>query len=101
MPEYWATFRLERNANYDDRYNSMIEALQEIREGSWADPTSFWLFNSALEIDSAIRTLSRGLDPKKDLLVVRYLDKGAARWFGHLESEALLKQHMPYAKKAG
>lgn len=98
---YWATFRLERNATYDQRYNAMIAALGTIRKGSWGEPTSFWAFRSEHLIAPVMAALSAPLNAKTDLLLVHAANEAVALFYGQLGSPKEFTEQFPYAKKFG
>src|SRR5690349_14310250 len=45
MPiQLWSTFRLKRDATYDQRYAAMVKAFDEVGSNFWTEPTSFYAF---------------------------------------------------------
>lgn len=101
MNQYWATFRIAAGPGYEERYDALLDALFEIRNSSWAEPTSFWLFDSELDLVAAAKRMAKGLNTNKDLLVVRSMNKGGVVYFGKLEHEDVLRVFFPEAKKVG
>ena len=99
MPNYWMTFRIKQDASYDDRYDGMMSAIEKVRQGIWAEPTSFMFVESHLEIGDLVRTAANSLNPKTDVLVARYIDKDGSRYFGAVEHLDVLKSFLPNIKK--
>lgn len=70
------TFRIDYDANYDKRYESVVAAIKAQAEGQpapwWADPTSFFLIRSSKEpaaFTGYVESNSK-FDAKRDLLLV-------------------------------
>jgi hypothetical protein len=101
MEEYWVTFRLAAGSTYEKRYQSMLDAMVECRNGSWGEPTSFWLVSTNLTIDAFIKKLTAGLSASTDLVVVRNLAKDNSRYFGKVDHLDVLKGFLPLIKTSG
>jgi hypothetical protein len=99
MPNYWTTFRIASDAGYDTRCQSLLDAMIDIRNDSWTEPTSFWAFSSSLDLDGVIGAMSTGLRADRDLLVVGQIDSAALRYFGQLEHPDLFMAFFPAATK--
>lgn len=101
MTEYWVTFRIASNSTYQKRYDALIDAMIEARgeNGSWADPTSFWIVGSELGISQFGKKLASALNSKTDLLVIRELSRNNSRYFGAVENLKILKEFLPDIKK--
>lgn len=105
MAKYWATFRIEDKTSlfrgtYSARYEALMANMREIRDGSWAEPTSFFLFTTSYGIDAVIKHLSSALDSSLDLLVVGDATKDELRYFGALEHKNVLLALAPFTAKA-
>jgi hypothetical protein len=71
---YWITFHIKdqktTKGSYGDRYAALINALQEINDGWWAQPTSFILFGSEQPRANIIARLKKALDTSVDVAVI-------------------------------
>ena len=100
MENYWVTFRIKSDETYQRRYDDMLAAMIKIRASSWGEPTSFWLVKSNLDIGAFTQALAVPLNPRTDLLVVRYLAKDGSRYFGSPSHPDVLKQFLPHIIKS-
>lgn len=93
---YWLTFRIEdkttQKGTYGDRYDALINTLQQINDGWWAQPTSFIVFGSETARAAIIQRIKAALDTSVDMAVlgshhVKRLELiGAATGFEALQS---------------
>lgn len=97
--DYWITFRIENDKTWQDRYDSLVEAVEENCDSVWDETTSFYLADSQLEIDPLGQRLVAGLNPRKDILVIRKLNVSVSRYFGAVKNLDLLKAFLPTLKK--
>jgi hypothetical protein len=87
MSVFAVTFRIERDATYSDRYESLVEQIKkQARNGNtWDEPTSFVLIESAKSAKDLCDRLyydSKIIEPTDTLLVVNlslkeYAQRGA------------------------
>jgi hypothetical protein len=101
MPRYRATFRLGSESGSEKRYDAMLDAMMKIRDGSWGEPTSFWLFSSSLPIEAATKAIAKPLKPERDLLVICDLETNRCCYFGVFENPDIFREYFPSAKKMG
>ncbi|GLS29306.1 hypothetical protein SAMN04488498_113108 [Mesorhizobium albiziae] len=102
MADYWVTFRIASDSTYNDRYGGMVKAMAAMRgsqNASWAEPTSFWLVQSASGLDALVKALTAPLNAKTDILVARNMNDGHVRYFGELSRPDVLKLFFPSMKK--
>jgi hypothetical protein len=99
MKTFWVTFRLKQDATYSARYQGMLDALVRIRDASWGEPTSFWIFSTGESITGAAYALTAPLHATTDLLVIREIDAKDCYYFGSMDHESVFKPLVPYAKK--
>lgn len=101
MAQYWVTFRLASDQTYQKRYDEMLEAMTNLRTGSWGEPTSFWSIFSDHSVDAVCKKMSAPLKADKDLLIVGIVGQTTVVYFGSLEYPAVFKEHFPAARKLG
>lgn len=95
----WATFRLKKNQTYDTRYAAMVKAFEGAGSNFWAEPTSFYVFDTEYSIDVVAAHIKKSIDPTVDLVVFRQVAVNDVRYIGVLENPATFKAHFPDAKK--
>jgi len=97
---YWVTIRINKDNGYDKRYKGFLEALSKAKDkGYWAEPTSFWMVESRLEIDAFLGALSGPLNASTDMVLTRKIAHDEARYFGAVERPDVLKSFIPSVKK--
>ncbi len=96
---YWATFRLKKDATYNDRYNALVKAFEDAGSLFWAEPTSFVAFDSEHSIDAIAAHLKRALNPQVDILLLYITETASARYVGTPENTQAFFHHFPMAKK--
>jgi|ERR1700722_8163500 hypothetical protein len=83
MAIFAVTFRIHEDANYDDRYQSLVKQIEsESVSSTWDEPTSFVLVESkknSQELCDALYYGSSILESKDMLLVVNLSKKGYAQ----------------------
>ena len=100
MTTYWLSFRIGDKGNYESRYEALLANLNRCKRGKyWEETTSFVVFTSNLDIDQISSTLSEGLKPDWDLILVREMDKQSARVWGNNDDDDIFEL-MPYLKYA-
>lgn len=100
MATYWLSFRIGDKGNYESRYEALLANLRLCKTGKyWEETTSFVVFTSNLDIDQISGTLSEGLKPDWDLILVREMDKQSARIWGNNDDDDIFEL-MPYLKYA-
>lgn len=96
---YWISYRVHKDATYDDRYDALIEAIEEASLKEWKETTSFHLVSSTLTIDKLAQKLKAAINPDVDRIVVRSLNAKTARYVGKFEKLSDLKFFMDYATR--
>jgi hypothetical protein len=97
----WATFRLNDDQTYDQRYRALVEAVNKLIVGCWAEPTSYWAIDTNLSLIQAMARMAAPLDAKMDLLVLGSRDAPGVLYFGRLENPDAFKSLFPNAQKYG
>jgi hypothetical protein len=82
MADYWLSFRIHDNGDYQRRYKEFIEAVNDNVTGFWDGPTSFICIRSDMGIDALGRELKRAIDPNVDLFVIRVIGVDDTRYAG-------------------
>lgn len=98
MADYWISFRINDDANYERRYDALNDAIMSSASKYWAETTSFYLARSGLDIDALGRKLVSTLDTRVDLLIMREVGVNNARYAGTLKDQDYL-EFFPNAKK--
>lgn len=89
MPKYWLTFRIAQVGNYDERYQSLHEAVMELAGPKWwTEPTSFYAFNSALDIDGVASVVKEQIDARYDVALIGRIGFKAYRLVGGNDDDA-------------
>lgn len=99
MKVYWLTFRIADDANYAKRYAAVVDAVHDMARTWWVESTSFFVFLSALDIDSVATTVKRAMNPAKDLALLGMPEFMDARAIGAIQDQDLFKL-LPFTKKA-
>lgn len=103
MPTYWMSTRLADPKGEQDNYQTRWKALQAVvRNHSsqrWEESTSFHLFTSSCAIDHLATAVKKAIDPKRDVVVIRYLDHATARFVGAIDDHPALLELVPYGKR--
>jgi hypothetical protein len=99
MAIYWLTFRLQEDADYDDRYQALVDAIQRITTRWWVEPSSFMLFESSRDIDGVAASVKAAIAESKDLVLIGMPDYKTARLIGKSDDDDIFKL-MPFTKRA-
>jgi hypothetical protein len=104
MPSsYCVTFRIaDKNINgksYDDRRQSIIDAVRVQGLGFWEETTSFFLMESNLDTNTFAKQASAGLSANDDMLVAFDPSDMSAAYFGAMAHPAVLASFFKTAKK--
>lgn len=71
MGVFWITFRIHQNQSYDTRYAALVKAVEEhLASKCWAEPTSFWVFDSDSTAAGIAASCKAAIDPKVDQVVI-------------------------------
>tara|TARA_R110001606_G_scaffold1290_2_gene4849 strand:- start:188 stop:487 length:300 start_codon:yes stop_codon:yes gene_type:complete len=96
--DYWVSFRIADDLTRSDRYSALSQSVEEYCGNVWQETTSFYLADSYLTIDALGKQLTKKLNPKKDILIIRMLNSKNARYFGAVEDLDLLEAFLPKIK---
>lgn len=99
MAVYWLTFRLEENASYSHRLSALEEAIKSLATKWWLEPTSFYVFESASDMDAVARTVKGEIDPSVDLVLIGMPYVKSARLIG-ASHDGDIFELIDFAKKA-
>lgn len=80
---YWLSFRLEDNRSYRARYDALMDAVQQLSQKWWVEPSSFLVFSSSESIDSVAAAVKAAVDPNVDLVTIGMPDYKSARLIGN------------------
>ena len=82
MSVFWLTFRLHEQTtskgSYEERYDALVAKLQELSTLTWANTTSFVVFESASSIAALGQAFKGAVDPKVDLFLMRAMERKQA-----------------------
>lgn len=95
MAIFAITFRIHEDADYSNRYESVVDAIKKVCHGEcyWDEPTSFFLLENPHTSDAIaqwIDTNSRFAD-NKDLLLVTNLSQKGYKAIGNVRNDCLHK----------
>lgn len=95
----WSTYRLKRDATYDQRYEALVKAFNAIGEYLWTEPTSFCAFETEFTIDQAALRVKAAVNEYTDLVLIREVGVKDARYIGTPEYPVTFASYFPEAKK--
>lgn len=98
MAEFWISFRIDDDADYENRYTQLIASLLEGSKRYWDETTSFIIMDHAVDIDDVARAAKNAVDERTDTVLIRQLDTKAARVVGVVNDQDLFAL-MPYCKR--
>lgn len=100
---YWLTFELKAETTakgtYQERYNALIEALQTLNDGWWAQPTSFIVFGSTASRAAIITKIKAAVDLKTDIVVLGMPNYKTMEVVGAATGFEALESMVPFVKK--
>ncbi|GLS02778.1 hypothetical protein GCM10007859_28090 [Brevundimonas denitrificans] len=101
MATYWFTFRIADIGDHGARYDRLHKAAHAMSEGGkwWVESTSFYVFDSQLNIDDVAAGVKAAIDPDHDLALVGMTDVKSARAVGAVQDSDLFGL-IPFAKRA-
>lgn len=101
MATFWFTFRIADVGDYGARYDRLHKAAFEMAGGGkwWVESTSFYVFDSSLDIDGVAAGVKAALDPDHDLALIGMTDLKSARVVGAVQDPDLFGL-IPFAKRA-
>lgn len=70
MAVFWLTFRIEHNATYGQRYETLLETIQMNSSSVWDESTSFYVFDANATIDGMASSIKASIDPKTDMALL-------------------------------
>ncbi|MBW6528717.1 hypothetical protein KZ813_17890 [Sphingomonas sp. RHCKR7] len=97
MTTYWITFRLTDDASYKQRYDDLVDALNEVGSAFWDEPTSFVAIETDMGIGALASLLKSTINPGTDILVIREIGRDNTRYIGEPKNGFLY--FFPNAKK--
>jgi hypothetical protein len=69
--KYWLTFRIAEVGNYGARYQALENCIQEMTGAQWwKEPTSFYAFNSVLDIDGVAAAVGGAINRRYDVALI-------------------------------
>ncbi len=94
MALFAITFRIDYDATYDSRYESVVNAIKaESTSTYWDEPTSFFLIESGKSSAGLAESIDAAstLDGRKDLLLVINLSQRGYKPIGNVRDADLHK----------
>ncbi|AVH44013.1 hypothetical protein [Agrobacterium tumefaciens] len=103
MSTYCVAFRIAAKTvngkTYEERRNSVIDAIYAKGEGYWDELTSFFLITSSLSTWAVAKKASAGLSAADDVLIVFDPEDMSLGHFGAFEHPDVLKWFFKTAQK--
>jgi hypothetical protein len=100
MATYWVTFRLKDDATYSDRYDKLSKVIDQLCDGWWVEPTSFFLFECDDTIDTIAGKVKAAINTRTDVVLISMPHVKAARIVGTPDYGDTLRSLLPFAKAA-
>lgn len=105
---YCVSFRIadggSDKSTYEQRYEALMENIQKAKMksgGYWIETTSFLLVESALGTQEFCAAITKGLNAKKDMVVVFDPSDMSSAYFGSIEHPDVFGSFFKTAKKVG
>lgn len=96
MKTLWVTFRIHKDANYNDRYGEVQEVILSHCHGIyWLDSTSYYMFQSESSAAQVARDVAAVLGAF-DLALVGATEFKTAVFVGYSEDIASLRAIVPH-----
>lgn len=99
MSVYWITFRIDSRTvsgrSYEDRYDALVEAVNEHATDAWDETTSFWLIESDSSRSTIARSIKSAISASFDLVLVGSMKTVGVALIGKTEKLANLKRLVP------
>jgi hypothetical protein len=88
---YWITFRIAKRGDYDQRYEALGQAVQAVMSGGrwWKEPSSFYAFSSALDIDAVADRVFKAVDANTDVVLIARIGFKSYRIIGGKDEDVL------------
>lgn len=99
MSTFLVSFRIEHTGNYNDRYNSLNDAITQSKGTWWAETTSYYVKVTSETIESFTSRLKKCINPQHDILLVLDANVKSGRICGAVEDQDIF-QLLPFLKKA-
>jgi len=100
---YCVTFRVANQTvggrSYDERRQSIVEAVRTDGFGYWEETTSFFLVESNLDTPTFARAAAAGLSPAHDMLVAFDPSDMSSAYFGAVKHPEVLASFFRTAQK--
>lgn len=101
MEVFWITFRIEKDATYDARYQALVDAVKgHVATNWWFEPTSFWLIASDSSREQIAASVKAAIAPAKDLVLIGSMQYAGATLVGKADKLAALKALVPTLRTA-
>ena len=101
MDVFWITFRRKDDATYDERYQSLIDAVHAHADSAWwSEPTSFWMINSSSSRADLAAAIKAAISPTKDMVLIGSMKHTGATLIGKATDLATLKSLEPLLRQA-
>ena len=99
MSVHWITFRIDSKTvggrSYEQRYQALVDAVNEHATDAWDEPTSFWLIESSASRSTIVASIKRAIATSTDLVMVGSMETTGATLIGSAEKLAALKRLVP------
>ena len=95
---YWLTYRIADDGHFVHRLNQLKRAIETAAEGPvWAEPASFALIRSRLNLDALAAQLGAAINVDRDFVLVGMPLRKAARIVGNWKDDRV-RQLMPFTE---
>jgi hypothetical protein len=99
----WLSFRVAEKTttkgSYGERYDALTKAVDGFTTAYWAETSSFYVFNSALDIDQIVQKVKAAIDVSCDKVVIGSNDTKTFRAIGDIQHLKTLQDLVGFAKK--
>ncbi len=100
MAEYLVSFRVasvDLALTEQQRRDSIYEKVENVVV--WDETTSVLIFEADQNIDTLMAIMTRDLDPRYDMMLIRRIGYKSTVFWGAIKNELLLKSLVPEARR--
>lgn len=90
MATCWISFRLEKNAAYQARYDNLMESIEMLDESAWVGTTSFCVIETGLDAGDVASELGSAIDEHTDGILVGEFGSADVWFTGYIDEDVVL-----------
>lgn len=92
MTVYWLSFRINADAGYDETYSNLADTIRSSVSGKWwYETTSFYIFESAISLDTLAQYIKMAIRADRDLAVLGMTSFDGGRVIGKCDDQDIFR----------